>query len=106
MPNEEPNYCPQNLQSLLTTNAKLVFVFRTGRYKQVSLQAHQLPLKNSFLATHARALRTVRFIWHRQDGEYYLLVSAFYHGSLERQEYMVKRAILDLSERYGWEVKT
>lgn len=106
MANEEVNYCSQNLQSLLTTDVNLNFVFRTGRYKQVSFKGHQLPLKNSFLATHDRALRSVRFIWHHQDGEYYLLVSAYYHGSLERQEYMVKRAILDLSERYGWEVKT
>ena len=106
MTNEEVNYCNKNLQSLLTTNVKLDFIFHTGQYRQISLKGHQLPLKNSFLSEHARALRSVRFMWHKQNDEYYLLVSASFRGNLERQEYLVKRAILDLSERYGWEVKT
>lgn len=106
MANEEPMYCDKNLQTILTHDVELDFIFRTGRYKQISLKGHQLPLKNSFLSEHARALRTVRFMWHHQNGEYYLLVSASYQGALERQEYLVKRAILDLSERYGWEVRT
>ena len=106
MTNEEVNYCDRNLYELLTKNGKLVFVFRSGRVKQISLQAHQLPMKNSYLAEHSHALNKIRFISHHENSTYFLLVSAKSQGNLERQEYLVKRAILDLSERYGWEVKT
>lgn len=106
MTNEEVNYCDRNLYGLLTKNGKLIFVFRSGRVKQISLQAHQLPMKNSYLAEHRHALNKIRFISHHENSTYFLLVSAKSQGNLERQEYLVKRAILDLSERYGWEVKT
>lgn len=106
MVNEEVNYCDSNLYELLTKNGKLFFVFRTGRVKQIQLQAHQLPMKNSYLAEHQRALTRVRFISHRENSTYFLLVSARSQGNLERQEYLVKRAILDLSKSYGWEVQT
>lgn len=106
MPNEEVNYCDHNLYELLTKKGKLVFVFRSGWYRHIELQAHQLPMKNSYLAEHHHALNKIRFICHHENSSYFLLVSAKSQGNLERQEYLVKRAILDLSERYGWEVKT
>lgn len=104
--NEEVHYCDHTLHDLLTRNVKLIFLFRFGRAKQITLQAHQLPLKNSYLAEHRHALNDIRFIYHRESSTYYLLASAKSQGDLERKEYLVKRAILDLSERYGWEVQT
>lgn len=106
MKNEEVNYCSLDLYGLLTKNVKLVFIFRSGRVKQISIQSHQLPMKNSYLQEHSRALHSIRFIYHIENSKYFLLVSAKTQASFERQEYLVKRAILDLSERYGWEVQT
>lgn len=103
---DTPDYCDEDLYGLLTHRGKLVFVFRSGRTKQIELQAHQLPMKNSYLKEHDRALHKVRFISHKEHNNYFLLISATTQGNLERQEYLVKRAILDLSERYGWEVRT
>lgn len=79
-------------------------LFRSGKNKEIVLTTHQLPMKNSFLEKHKRALYDVRLISHQENGIYYTLVSVKTQGQLERQEYLVKRAILDLKENYGWVV--
>lgn len=93
-----------DLYSLLTAPGEVKFFFKTGMAKALQLKTHQLPMKETYLARHRPALHDVRFIYYKSDGVTYLTVSARTQNQLERHEYMVKRAILDLKERYGWEV--
>jgi hypothetical protein len=104
MPNRQPPCTCTGLFSLITKDCELVFVFRSGNDKQIRLRGHQLPLSNGFREIHARALNKVRFIYVAQGNKMFILVSTKTPGSLERHEYLVKRAIYALADEYDWEV--
>ena len=93
-----------SLYNLLITPGKINFLFRTGMTRQLSLESHQFPMKNTYQEKHKTALHRIPLILHHDDTQYFVLVSAFNESQIERKEYMIKRAILDLKECYGWEV--
>ena len=102
--NDEPTF--RTLEELLIKPGELRFVFRTGMFKQFTLQAHQFPMKNTYCELHKTALHRIPLIYLKDGDTYFIMVSARNEGQVQRKEYMVKRAILDLQEQYGWEVKT
>lgn len=92
------------LYNLLATPGKINFLFRTGMCKHFVLESHQFPMKNTYQEKHKTALHRIPLILHHDGTQYFVLVSAFHDSQVDRKEYMVKRAILDLKECYGWEV--
>lgn len=93
------------LYNLLIVKGKINIIFRTGMFKHFVLESHQFPLKQSYIELHKTALRRIPLLLHHDGSEYFILVSANHQGQVQRREYMIKRAILDLKEQYGWEVK-
>lgn len=93
-----------NLYSMLTTPGEIKFFFKTGMAKSLQLQSHQQPLQESYRIRHKLALHDVHLIYYLENGVAYAMVSARTQSQLERQEYLIKRAILDLKERYNWRV--
>ena len=90
------------LLDLLNMEKKLCFVFRTGFCKEWKTTGHQYPLTQDFLKKHKVALNSIDMIYTVEDGIIYAMVRIRYVLSIERAEYMIKRALLDLSECYGW----
>lgn len=103
MPSRQQPVSCTGLFSLITSDHELVFIFRHGDIKRISLKAHQRLLSNSYREAHARVLNKVRFIYTTYDSKLLLLVSSRTSGSLERQEYLVQRAICALVDDYHWE---
>lgn len=100
---EEPEYF--YLSNLLSCSNEINLIFRTGMYRHIVLKGHQFPLKSIYTETHKTALRRIPLLLHYDGSSYYIMVSANHDGQIQRREYMIKRAILDLQEQYGWEVK-
>lgn len=94
------------LQNLLVIPGRINFIFRTGMFKFFSFESHQFPLKASYIEKHKTALQRIPLLLHPDGEDYFLMVSANHEGQTQRREYMMKRAILDLQEIYGWEVKS
>ena len=94
-----------HLYPIITTPGHVNFIFRTGMFKHFSFETHQFPLKASYIEIHKTALHRIPLLVHSEGGEYFIMVSANKEGQVQRKEYMVKRAILDLKEQFGWEVK-
>ena len=90
------------LIDLLQRERKLCFIFRTGFCKEWKTTGHQYPLQPDFLKKHKVALNSIDMIYTVEDGTIYAMVRIRYVLSIERAEYMIKRALLDLSECYGW----
>lgn len=100
---EQPEYF--YLHSLLVTPGRINFIFRTGMFKFFSFESHQFPLKATYTERHKTALYRIPLLLHHDGEEYFLMVSAKHEGQIQRREYMIKRAILDLQEIHGWEVR-
>lgn len=94
-----------SLFQILTTEGENHFIFRRGLHPRLIVKGHQLPMKQSYLDKHAKALHAIKLLSHTEKGITFHLVSAKSQGQIERNEYLIKRAILELSESYGWEVK-
>lgn len=95
-----------NLRDVITRTDYITFVFQTGLCKRISLHTHQLPLAATYEATHHNALHNVRLQFHYESEKKIVVVWARTEAQLERHEYLIKRALLDLKERYRWEVET
>lgn len=95
-----------SLFQILATEGENHFIFRTGLYPRLIVKGHQKPMCNSYLEKHNKALHNIAIMSTTKDGVNYHLVSAKTVRQKERHEYLVKRAILDLSECYKWEVQT
>lgn len=92
------------LYNLLITKGKITMVFRTGMFKQFTFESNQYPLKPAFTEIHKTALTGIPLLIHHDGAQYFIMVSANNQTHIQRREYMIKRAILDLQEKYGWEV--
>lgn len=95
-----------SLFQILATEGENHFIFRTGLYQRLIVKGHQKPLCNSYIKKHDKALHNIVILSTTKDGVNYHLVSAKTVHQKERHEYLVKRAILDLFDEYGWEVQT
>ena len=94
-----------SLFQILAADGENHFIFRNGLYQRLIVKGHQKPLCNGYLEKHDKALHKIAIMSTTKDGVNYHLVSAKTANQKERHEYLVKRAILDLFDIYGWEVK-
>ena len=92
------------LQNLLVVPGKITAVFRTGMYRQLTFETHQYPLLPEYKEIHKTALTRIPLLLHPDSDQCFIMVSVNQASQEQRREYMVKRAILDLKEKYGWEV--
>lgn len=93
------------LRQLLCTSDTVFFIFRTGLHKHFMFNTKQYPLSNQYIELHKTALTKIPLLVHHDGTEYFVMVSAKNDNQVQRKEYIIKRAILDLKEQYGWEVK-
>lgn len=91
-----------SLLHLLQQDKELNFLFRTGYIKQFRLQGHQLPLKASFTEKHKRTLQDIPMLFLIDGDKIHCMVAPVISTSMERKEYLIKRALDDLCEIYEW----
>ena len=99
---EEPEHF--YLQNLLSVPGKITAVFRTGMFRQFTLKTNQASLSSDYKEIHKTALTRIPLLLHPDTDQCFIMDSINQDSQVQRREYMIKRAILDLQEHYGWEV--
>lgn len=91
-----------SLARLLSQDKILNFLFRTGYIKQFVLQGHQYPMKTSFTEKHNKTLHGIKMLFLEDGNKIHCMVAPVFSSTMERKEYLVKRALDDLCEIYEW----
>lgn len=92
-----------NLHDLLQNEEEIHFIFRTGFIKEIRMKGHQFPFKEDFIKRHKFALESIDMMYVKEDSIIYAMVRVRYISPVDRAEYIIKRALLDLVELHGWE---